>query len=49
MSDINVESIKGQLEEQDMKWLYNPPAASHFGCAYERKIGSVRRVLEGCL
>ena len=46
---VNVSELKGNLEEHSIEWIFNPPYASHFGAAYERKIGSVRRVFEGSL
>ena len=49
MNDISFDSIKSKLEQQNINWLFNPPYASHFGGCYERKIGSIRRVFEGCL
>ena len=32
-----------------VSWILNPPHASHHGGAWERKIGSVRRVMEASL
>ena len=46
---VNVSELQGDLEDSSIEWIFNPPYASHFGAAYERKIGSIRRVLEGSL
>ena len=32
--------------KQGCEWLFNPPHASHFGGAWERQIGTIRRVLD---
>ena len=48
-SDIDLSDVKSDLAEQNCKWEFNPPHSSHYGGAWERKIGSVRRVLEGAL
>ena len=46
---VNVSELQRNLEEHSIEWSFNPPYASHFGSAYERKIGAVRRVFEGSL
>lgn len=50
MSDqLQQQDIQKILDSNDCKWELNPPGASHFGGCYERKIGSIRRVLDGAL
>ena len=46
---VNVSELQRNLEEHSIEWSFNPPYASHFGSAYERKIGAVRRAFEGSL
>ena len=46
---LNPASIEKELPGINCKWLFNPPGASHFGGVYERKIGSIRRVMEKTL
>ena len=41
--------VKSGVEGLGIQWRLNPVGASHFGGAYERKIGSIRRVLEALL
>ena len=44
------QSLIGRMLQQDnVQWIFNPPAASHFGGFYERLILSVRKVLYGLL
>ena len=45
----DVEELKDAMGQKGVEWLFNPPYAHHFGGAWERKIGSLRRVLEGTL
>ena len=42
-------TFKKEVESRGILWYLNPVGASHYGGAYERKIGSVRRVLEAYL
>ena len=46
MDALDVSTISDELQTQGIKWTLNSPHASHQGGAWERKIGSVRRVLE---
>ncbi|XP_059085630.1 uncharacterized protein LOC131882492 [Tigriopus californicus] len=47
--NIDLDVIGLDLKTNGCTWILNPPHASHFGGAWERKIGSIRRVLEGSL
>ena len=37
--------VKGHLLQKEVKWEFNPPAASHMGGIWERQIRTVRKVL----
>ena len=37
------------LLQHDVKWIFNPPAASHFGGVWERCIRTVRKVMKALL
>ena len=41
--------LQEAAKAEGIQWKLNPVAASHFGGVFERKIGSVRRVLEASL
>ena len=47
--EVDVEELKDSMKNRGVEWIFNPPYAHHFGGAWERKIGSLRRVLEGTL
>ena len=49
MDAIDVRGLAKELQERNIQWILNPPQASHHAGSWERKIGSVRRVLEGTL
>ncbi|KAK3099229.1 hypothetical protein FSP39_001287 [Pinctada imbricata] len=48
---INVEddSVQKFLISSDAKWIFNPPHAAHYGGAWERLIGVVKRILNSVL
>ena len=41
----NKEQIQDTMNQCGIRWLFNPPAASHMGGVWERQIRTVRRVL----
>ena len=41
----NKEKIQGHFLRSKIHWHFNPPAASHQGCVWERLIRSLRRIL----
>ena len=43
----NQDRIQQGLAQRGIKWLFNPPDASHRGGVWERQIRTVRRVLAG--
>ena len=45
----NQAQINGVLLQKEIKWVFNPPAGSHHGRAWERLIKSVRKVLNAIL
>ena len=47
MSLWNQDRIEQGLAQKGIKWLFNPPDASHRGGVWERQIRTVRRVLAG--
>ena len=49
LSERDITQIQRVTAEQGIVWIFNPPHASHFGGAWERQIGTIRRVLDGML
>ena len=49
MSGIDEHKVNKFCLQRDIKWLFNPPAASHMGGAWERMIRSIRRILKAIL
>ena len=47
--ELDHERIQGQLQYQDINWVFNPPTASHMGGSWERQIRSVRKVLSSLM
>ena len=45
----NQDQVHQFLLQRDIKWIFNPPTASHMGGAWERAIRSVRRALNAIL
>lgn len=43
------ETLQGQLASQKIKFQFNPPAAPHFGGAWEREVRSAKAALRSCV
>lgn len=48
-SNIDNSSVEKFLLDQDCKWIFNPPHASHMGGSWERMIGVARRILDSMM
>lgn len=42
---LNNAKIQDTLQSKGITWVFNPPAASHFGGVWERQIRTIRKVL----
>ena len=49
LAEMDKESVARYLSEQGYEWLFNPPHASHFSGAWDRQIGTIRRILDTML
>ena len=49
LRDWNQHQINDYLRQQEIRWLFNPPTASHMGGSWERMIRSVRRILSALI
>ena len=49
LGEMNQSRVERYARHQGCKWLFKPPHASHFGGAWERQIGTIRRVLDAML
>lgn len=49
IDEWNHQQISDHLLQGNVKWIFNPPGASHMGGVWERQIRTVRSVLNGVL
>lgn len=49
IQDWNTSKIEDSLLQRGIKWMFNPPAASHHGGVWERLIRSIRKILNAKL
>ena len=47
IAEWNHAKIQTFLQQKDVEWFFNPPAASHMGGVWERQIRTIRDVLRG--
>lgn len=45
VQELNKEQIEAEMAKRNIKWIFNPPTASHHGGVWERQIRSVRKIL----
>ncbi|XP_076879123.1 uncharacterized protein LOC143527737 [Brachyhypopomus gauderio] len=46
VSNSSSASVDRYLQEQQCKWVFNPPHSSHMGGTWERMVGVARRILD---
>ena len=49
IEEMDHEEIRAKLREENIDWLFNPPAASHMGGVWERQIKTTRKILAGLM
>ena len=49
LQSIDLEKVSRELNGKNIEWKMSPPHGSHMSGAWERKVGSVRRVLEASM
>ena len=49
VSELDSESLQSQTLSRGIKFIFNPPSASHMGGVWERQIRNVRNILAGLL
>ncbi len=49
LGEMQYAKVERYVREEGCRWESNPPHASHFGGAWERQIGTIRRVLDAML
>jgi hypothetical protein len=45
-NELDMEKLSSDIENDGCRWEFNPPNASHFGGAWERKIGQIKRAID---
>ena len=46
---LDLAQLESELEKQQVQWIFNPPRAPHFGGVFERKVGSIKRIIDACM
>ena len=49
LSEWNQQKINAFTSQREIKWIFNPPTASHMGGVWERIVQSVKRILKALL
>ncbi len=49
LKEVDHTTVEAKLQRLGVKWIFNPPSASHMGGVWERNIRTVRKILVGLL